>query len=707
MAEDPQTSIGNAPKTDSRTDIDEAEDYGKPSELGQITIIPEVRKCGIVQFKNRFNAAEKGIYAVDALESDSFLEIEIQEEIKIRQIFAREQAKNRGKTAEPASKLATRNVRVGKSDAKSVTRIRIQSPNLLLILSKVMKEAWDGRPRTFLRPFPSLISFHSQVCEVLREQEIRWDQQGETPEAGRTPARLDGTGGQKSDESRIFLNEDATALAELRCYVEFMSREIIPLYHRFEKLDETSNAKVCFEDLWCLFRVGQIVYRPCGTGADKEIDDLTLGNRHWRVYGTRPSWPKYRMGVVDDYRNYISGGDGEMASFGVHCYYIDYTGDEFCVVTETFEIQPYEGERPIKSLKVFPHRFLTNHDEKLKASTNFGKMFLDCLKTRYAAYNWWTTTLDPRGKPTTDAEGNILRRAEYVDSEVIVDFVEAFQACPSWKPVPSILKPEEPSLSTTFDNFYINWWSDSDRTKLLVETTEIIVLRSGVTTWERNKNLMEDKFLVSIRENDKNNTLTTVEYISEYDLPLLPARLFAYVLRDRKFVQLDVQRLSNVKESNDVFDCLKIPDNQKDIIQSLVEDHFLKKAENKKDGVERLSLDWVKGKGKGLFILLHGVPGVGKTATAEAVAQKSGKPLFAITCGDLGSTPNEMESALQRIFRLANTWDCVLLLDEVDTFFSQRSRGDATLTKNVLVSGKAFHEIHSLPPSTLISRTGY
>ena len=492
-------------------------------------------------------------------------------------------------------------------------------------------------------------------------------------------------------------DESEAALAELRCYVEFMSREIIPLYHRFEKLDETSDAKVCFLGPVVLFRVGEIVYRPCGTGADKEIDDLTLGNRHWRVYGTRPSWPKYRMGIVHDYRNYISGDDGEMASFGVHCYYIDYTGDEFCVVTETFEIQPYEGERPIKSLKVFPHRFLANHDEKLKTSTKFGKMFLDCLKTRHAAYNWWTTTLDPRGKPTTDADGNILRRSEYVDSEVIVDFVEAFQACPSWKPVPSILKPEEPSLSTTFDDFYINWWSDSDRTKLLADTTEIIVLRSGVTTWERNKNLMEDKFLVSIRENDKNNTKTTVEYISEYDLPLLPARLFAYVLRDRKFVQLDVQRLNTVKESNDVFDCLKIPDNHKDIIQSLVEDHFLKKAENMKDGVERLSLDWVRGKGKGLFILLHGVPGVGKTATAEAVAQKSGKPLFAITCGDLGSTPNEMESALQRIFRLANTWDCVLLLDEVDTFFSQRSKGDATLTKNVLVSGKAFDETHSLP----------
>jgi SpoVK/Ycf46/Vps4 family AAA+-type ATPase len=94
----------------------------------------------------------------------------------------------------------------------------------------------------------------------------------------------------------------------------------------------------------------------------------------------------------------------------------------------------------------------------------------------------------------------------------------------------------------------------------------------------------------------------------------------------------------------------------------------------------------IPGKGDGLFILLHGVPGVGKTATAEAVAQSHGKPLFKITCGDLGLTPESVESRLRHVFRLASLWDCILLLDEVDTFFTQRSKGDAAMTKNALVS---------------------
>lgn len=67
--------------------------------------------------------------------------------------------------------------------------------------------------------------------------------------------------------------------------------------------------------------------------------------------------------------------------------------------------------------------------------------------------------------------------------------------------------------------------------------------------------------------------------------------------------------------------------------------------------------DLIRGKGRGLVILLHGAPGVGKTATAEAVALWHKKPLFVITCGDLGFTPQGVESSLGEIFRLANLWD--------------------------------------------------
>jgi hypothetical protein len=703
-SENPKMDSERGSRIDLGTEIDEHEGLGNSLYLDQIDIIPEVRKCDLLHFKNRFNAAEEGLYAVDVLLSDPLLDQEeIQQERRLRQSIPKNRVKSKSKDLMSTSKLASRGkpsksvsqpsqgIHTGKADSKLISRIRIQSPTILFILSKIMQESWGSQPRTFIRPFSPLIYFHPQVLDFLRELELKWGQKDETLEAARTPASLDENSEQTIEGDKASVGDSAAALADLKCYVQFMESEIIPLYSQFDNLDGTSNAKVRFHDLWYLFRTGELIYRSVGGGQIQETNDFSLGHRAWRILaaGTQFTSPQNR--------NYVSDDDGEKAPFEVECYYIDFTGEEFCVVTDTFEIHPYEGVRPIQSLKVFPYRFLANHEERLEFYTQYGQKFLCSIEERHRAYNWWTVTRSPLGQPTTDAEGNDLKRSEYVDSEVIIDFVEAFQTCPSWKPVPSILKPQEPRRLTVVDDFYTCWWSDSQRTTLLAETTEIIVLRAGISTYERNKNLVEDKFLARIRENDKNNRLTTSECLHDCDLPLLPSRVFGYVLRDRKFVQLDVYGLGPVKESSDGFDCLKINHRYKDLIKALVEDHFMKKSSDRKDGITRTSLDWIKGKGKGLFILLHGVPGVGKTATAEAVAQASGKPLFAITCGDLGLTPTEVETALRRIFRLANTWDCVLLLDEVDTFFSQRSKGDVTLTKNALVSGKNLYWVNSPP----------
>lgn len=46
--------------------------------------------------------------------------------------------------------------------------------------------------------------------------------------------------------------------------------------------------------------------------------------------------------------------------------------------------------------------------------------------------------------------------------------------------------------------------------------------------------------------------------------------------------------------------------------------------------------DIVEGKGLGLLMLLDGDPGLGKTLTAEAVAEKVQKPLYLLSVGELG-----------------------------------------------------------------------
>lgn len=63
------------------------------------------------------------------------------------------------------------------------------------------------------------------------------------------------------------------------------------------------------------------------------------------------------------------------------------------------------------------------------------------------------------------------------------------------------------------------------------------------------------------------------------------------------------------------------------------------------------------------------------------------EPKLTLVSGDLGSTPKEVESALQINFALANKWGCILLLDEADVFLAERRRED--FNRNGMVAGRS------------------
>lgn len=199
---------------------------------------------------------------------------------------------------------------------------------------------------------------------------------------------------------------------------------------------------------------------------------------------------------------------------------------------------------------------------------------------------------------------------------------------------------------------------------------------------------------------------------------LFPATVYGYVLLSRKWCEsmvhkpqksklkisfnhvhipdpLDIELVSEVPTprsgDGDGFDKLVLPRGHKDIVRALVKTHARKVISGSESGPVNINslreFDLVKGKGRGLIILLHGAPGVGKTSTAECVAANVGKPLFPITCGDIGGeNAQEVEKNLENYFNLARKWDCVLLLDEADVFLSTREYGN--IRQSSLVSGK-------------------
>jgi len=136
-----------------------------------------------------------------------------------------------------------------------------------------------------------------------------------------------------------------------------------------------------------------------------------------------------------------------------------------------------------------------------------------------------------------------------------------------------------------------------------------------------------------------------------------------------------VRDMKQIEWNTSAFDSLVIDGDTKELIHALVTNQIA--AEK--------GTDLITKKGSGLIVLLHGGPGTGKTLTAESVAKIAKKPLYRVTCGDIGTTPDTVEKYLETVLYLGKIWGCVVLLDEADIFLEQRSLAD--LQRNALVSG--------------------
>ena len=143
----------------------------------------------------------------------------------------------------------------------------------------------------------------------------------------------------------------------------------------------------------------------------------------------------------------------------------------------------------------------------------------------------------------------------------------------------------------------------------------------------------------------------------------------------------DIQQYDTPDGKDAGFEDLVIPEEYKRTVKALVKSHALGSRDANKQQV-----DLIRGKGKGLVILLHGVPGVGKTSTAESVAALARKPLLPITCGDIGQTAQDVDTNLGKFFHAARRWGCILLIDEADVFLEKRDRSGSSIERNGLVS---------------------
>ncbi|KAI0199595.1 hypothetical protein F4808DRAFT_210000 [Astrocystis sublimbata] len=653
---------------------------------------PLVRECNWEQFKNRY-PDEMDTFAIEALLAQD----DLVEQIEADQL---KRLKPEHRKAFEPTKRKSRQIRGRRRvDDAPIERVRINSAVLLGYLSKVTGDGpWMNKPHTFLAPFNLLIHFHEKMEEELRLLEEFCDNDGTSTQQAHTT-------GANAQDFEFLGNEEVQSMmksrrayADMKCYVNFVNTRLIPRRNMYSNPDSSCPSKVRYRDLASLFRPGDLVIEPGVTQTENQIRDKRSSRvmsvaepKLWRVCYVSEDTPAWSVSNLDapndELQSRVDVGD---EATHLRLYYIDFDGQRFAPVRGDAPIEFFEGEKEITKLPIYPLRFHKDHEGFLRDLRERGQRFREIVSSGNPtlSYRGWTLTKDPSGRDIESRPGQGSTWPENIESDVIVDFNEAFQVNPWWKPAFQHF-PEAESFypTTTRDEFPIVEWSDRSRFKAFANREEMVVEYDGVRELEWTKFLETDTFINQGDASDPFGSLA--QELSPEDLALLPSRLFVYALRSRSFINADIKYLKPARDTLNPLESLQLPEKHKVMIQSAVFGHLEKKKVRRRATLldsEFLDQDIIEGKGRGLAVLLHGPPGVGKTATAEAVAHFYKKPLFPITSSDLGTDPWDVEAKLSEIFRLANLWDCILLLDEAETLLAQREKKDSNLQKSSLVS---------------------
>lgn len=102
-----------------------------------------------------------------------------------------------------------------------------------------------------------------------------------------------------------------------------------------------------------------------------------------------------------------------------------------------------------------------------------------------------------------------------------------------------------------------------------------------------------------------------------------------YALKTKKWLWLFVMYIDEIIWSEGTFKSLVLSEGQKELILAFAESRTINK-----DSFD----DVIQSKGRGIILLLSGPPGVGKTLTAESVAETTRVPLYMMSAGGLVSS---------------------------------------------------------------------
>ncbi|KAH9205623.1 hypothetical protein DL95DRAFT_490425 [Leptodontidium sp. 2 PMI_412] len=385
------------------------------------------------------------------------------------------------------------------------------------------------------------------------------------------------------------------------------------------------HRKISFKNVW-------IVYKPGTVVVDRK--SVEHGVRAYIVHS-----------LDGQERTLRKGGQVAYSVLWVNCWSICYNEVGFFTRrTVRLPVEPFQGSIDVESLDVVPLQYHPESDD-LKATLILrGRKYWALKGRNYMEYS--------TGPKNTLVDNNTAIR-------VMIDLA-AYKAQQKRNAKASEQTQMQGDRDSLFGDSY-NKGSEIQEFHNTVDNSE-----DPPELQHRSRLLNCTSETPSIKSGGTETLYRQCAYMHEDDTPsdeqlmLCESHVMGYSFREKDWGTYAVDKLFKVEFQKTSFDKLVMNKHYKDVVRAMVASHVEKDTNQLKD--------LVKGKGQG----------------AECIADLYERPLIAITCGDIGTNPDVLEAKLQDVFRQAEEWGAVLLLDEADVFLAERNL--ESLERNALVS---------------------
>ncbi|KAH8899374.1 ATPase [Thozetella sp. PMI_491] len=348
-------------------------------------------------------------------------------------------------------------------------------------------------------------------------------------------------------------------------------------------------------------------------------------------------------------------GNGKKNAYVIHCWNLCYHQGRIRRRMHSVTLHPFSGEQAIQGLNVIPARFFPGG---AKAAAE--------KQIRLGKEYWELSKLPSHKEYEGDAFEKGGNSIGIIKGRVIIDcdgFGRYRDITPGAPPPPPPLarRPGMPPMIAP-----------------PMDQLPQVATRCGCQECHRAGTPTEPGPFAGFDNLDPNNDTPPENDLYFYVLSdLIPA----FLLGERRWGMLEIEHLREIKYDREAFKYLVLDDEIKLTVKALIG-----KFASTDGKLSPWPSDFIRNKGEGRIFLLHGSPGVGKTCTAECVAELTHRPLLSLTSGDIstsGSTTS-VESSLDFFLKLGERYGALVLLDEADVYLEERRTRD--LHRNGLVS---------------------